>query len=215
MRVLLADDHPLFLDGLRNLLAARGIDVVGVARDGLEALEQVRALGPDVVLMDIHMPRLNGIAATRMIRAEQPETRVVLLTMSASDDELFEAITAGVSGYLLKTQDTGEVFQLLEEVARGEVALSPGLASRILNEFRRRSVAPPEVGEQRPVENLSSRETQVLTLVAQGLTYKEVGAKLFLAERTIKYHMGEIVARLHVENRAQAIDYARRSGMVR
>ncbi len=215
MRVLLADDHPLFLDGLKNLLAARGIDVVGTARDGLEALEQVRALHPDVVLMDIHMPRLNGIAATRMIRAEQPETRIVLLTMSASDDELFEAISAGVSGYLLKTQDTGEVFALLADVARGEVALSPGLASRILNEFRRRATAPPEVGDRRPVESLSPRETQVLALVAQGLTYKEAGAKLCLAERTIKYHMGEIVARLHVESRAQAIEYARRSGMVR
>ncbi len=215
MRVLLADDHPLFLDGLKNLLAARGIDVVGVAHDGIEALEQVRALRPDVVLMDIHMPRLNGIAATRMIRAELSDTRIVLLTMSASDDELFEAISAGVSGYLLKTQDTGEVFRLLEEVARGEVALSPGLASRILNEFRRRAVAPPEVGETRPAESLSPRETQVLTLVAQGLTYKEAGAKLCLAERTIKYHMGEIVDRLHVAGRAQAIEYARRSGMVR
>jgi two-component system NarL family response regulator len=150
-----------------------------------------------------------------MIRAERTDTRIVLLTMSASDDELFEAITAGVSGYLLKTQDTGEVFRLLEEVARGEVALSPGLASRILNEFRRRAVAPPEVGETRSAESLSPRETQVLTLVAQGLTYKEAGAKLCLAERTIKYHMGEIVNRLHVAGRAQAIDYARRSGMVR
>lgn len=215
MRVLLADDHPLFLDGLKNLLAARGIDVVGVARDGLAALEQARLLRPDVVLMDIHMPQLDGIAATRMIRAERIDTRVVLLTMSASDDELFEAIAAGVSGYLLKTQDTGEVFRLLEEVARGEVALSPGLASRVLNEFRRRAVQPPEVGEKPPAERLSARETQVLTLVAQGLTYKESGAKLGLTERTIKYHMGEIVARLHVENRAQAIDYARRSGMVR
>lgn len=215
MRVLLADDHPLFLDGLKNLLEARGIEVAGIAHDGLEALEQARALRPDVVLMDIHMPRLDGIAATRMIRAELPHTRVVILTMSASDDELFEAVAAGVSGYLLKTQDTGDVFRLLEEVARGEVALSPGLASRILNEFRRRAVAPPGAGENRPAESLSPRETQVLTLVAQGLTYKEVGAMVGLTERTIKYHMGEIVSRLHVEGRAQAIEYARRAGMVR
>ena len=214
MKVLLADDHPLFLDGLRNLLSARGIDVVGTALDGLEALEKARALRPEVVLMDIHMPRLNGIAATRTIRAELPGVRVVLLTMSASDDELFEAIAAGVSGYLLKTQDTGEVFSLLEDVARGEVALSPGLASRILNEFRRRATAPPDVGDRPPAQILSPRETQVLTLVAQGLTYKEAGAKLCLAERTIKYHMGEIVARLHVESRAQAVEYARRAGMV-
>ena len=215
MRVLIADDHPLFLDGLRNLLVARGIDVAGTARDGLEALDRARALRPDVVLMDIHMPRLDGISATRMIRAELPDVRVVLLSMSAGDDELFEAIVAGVSGYLLKTQNTDEVFSLLESVGRGEIALSPGLASRILVEFRRRAVSPPGVGAKPPVESLSPRELQVLTLVAKGLTYKEVGAQLHLAERTIKYHMGEIVSRLHVGGRAQAIDYARRTGMVR
>lgn len=215
MNVLLVDDHPLFLDGLRNLLAARGVAVVGTAADGLEALEKARALHPDVVLMDIHMPRLNGLAALRMIKAELPETRVVMLSMSAEDDELFEAVAAGASGYLLKTQDTEEVFVLLEEVGRGEVALSPGLASRVLNEFRRRAELPPGVEVRRPTESLSLRETQVLTLVAQGLTYKEVGAKLNLSERTIKYHMGEIVGRLHLESRAEAIQYARRAGMVR
>lgn len=214
MKVLLADDHPLFLDGLRNLLTAHGIAVVGTARDGLEALEQVRALRPDVVLMDIHMPRLSGLAALRLIKAELPGTRVVMLSMAAEDDQLFEAITAGASGYLLKTQDTDGVFSLLEDVARGEVALSPGLASRVLNEFRRRAAEPPGVREKRPTETLSLRETQVLILVAQGLTYKEVGAKLCLSERTIKYHMGEIVGRLQLENRAQAIDYARRAGIV-
>ena len=215
MKVLLADDHPLFLDGLRNLLSAHGITVAGTARDGLEALEQARALRPDVVLMDIHMPRLNGLAALRMIKAELPETRIVMLTMSAEDDELFEAIAAGASGYLLKTQDTDQVFALLQDVERGEVALSPGLASRVLNEFRRRATLPPGVEEKHPAASLSLRETQVLTLVAQGLTYKEVGAKLNLSERTIKYHMGEIVGRLHLESRTQAIEYARRAGMVR
>jgi DNA-binding NarL/FixJ family response regulator len=214
MKVLLADDHPLFLDGLRNLLSAHGITVAGIAHDGLEALEQARALHPDVVLMDIHMPRLNGLAALRMIKAERPETRIVMLTMSAEDDELFEAIASGASGYLLKTQDTEEVFTLLKDVARGEVALSPGLASRVLNEFRRRATLPPGVEEKRPAASLSLRETQVLTLVAQGLIYKEVGAKLNLSERTIKYHMGEIVGRLHLDSRAQAIQYAHRAGMV-
>jgi DNA-binding NarL/FixJ family response regulator len=214
MKVLLADDHPLFLDGLRNLLTAHDIVVVGTARDGLEALEQVRTLRPDVVLMDIHMPRLNGLAALRMIKAELPETRIVMLTMSAEDDELFEAVSAGASGYLLKTQDTDGVFALLQDVGRGEVALSPGLASRVLQEFRRRATEPVGIRERRPSECLSLRETQVLTLVAQGLTYKEVGAKLCLSDRTIKYHMAEIVGRLQLENRAQAIDYARRAGMV-
>jgi len=126
MNVLLVDDHPLFLDGLRNLLVAHGITVAGTARNGLEALEQVRALSPDLVLMDIHMPHLDGLAALRLIKAERPQTRIVMLTMSAQDDELFSAIVAGASGYLLKTQDTDDVFALLQEVERGEVALSPG-----------------------------------------------------------------------------------------
>ena len=215
MRVLLADDHPLFLDGLRNLLVSHGIDVVGTARDGLEALDNARALQPDVILMDIQMPRADGLAALGLIKAELPQIKVVMLTMSAEDQQLFEAIKSGASGYLLKTQDTSEFFVLLQDVSRGEVALSPGLASRILQEFRRRATEAPGIGEKSPGACLSARELQVLTLVAQGLTYKEVGAKLFLSERTIKYHMSEIVGRLHLENRAQAIEYARRMGILR
>jgi DNA-binding NarL/FixJ family response regulator len=208
VKVLLADDHPLFLDGLRNLLISRDFQVVGTARDGLDALEKARALRPDLILMDIHMPRLDGVAAMRLIKAELPEVKVVMLTMSAEDEHLFEAIKSGACGYLLKTQDTEEFFALIRDVARGEAALSPGLAARILSEFGRRP------GQEKPDPALlSTREIQVLTLVAQGLTYKEVGAKLFLGERTIRYHMGEIVSRLHIENRAQAIEYARRTGL--
>lgn len=211
MRVLLADDHPLFLDGLRSLLTSRGIDVAGTARDGIEAVDRARELRPDVVLMDIQMPRLDGLAALRLIKAELPAVKVVMLTMSAEEQQLFEAIKSGAFGYLLKEQDTEDFFALLEGVTRGEVALSKGLAGRIFQEFRELSTAPG-IGEKNGAI-LSARETQVLTLVAQGLTYKEVGARLFLSERTIKYHMGEIVARLHVENRAQAIAYARHKGM--
>jgi DNA-binding NarL/FixJ family response regulator len=212
VKVLLVDDHPLFLDGLRNLLAAHGADVVGTARDGLEGAERVHELQPDIVLLDIGMPRMGGLAALRLIKAGFPAVKVVMLTMSATDEHLFEAIASGASGYVLKTQDTRDFWPLLQGVSRGEVALSPGLAGRILQEFRERSTGA--VREQRRGASLSAREVQVLTLVAQGLTYKEAGAKLFLAERTIKYHMGEIVARLQVANRAQAIEYARRAGMV-
>ncbi len=212
MRLLLADDHPLFLDGLRNLLDAHGFEVVGAARDGLEAVEKARALCPDVILMDIHMPRLDGLAALRLIKAELPAVRIVMLTMSAQDEDLFEAIKNGACGYLLKTQDTGEFFALLAGVERGEAALSSGLAARILDEFGRQPALPPAT-EKAPPPGLSAREVEVLTLVAQGLTYKEAGAKLFVTERTIKYHMGEIVRRLHLRNRAQVIEYARRSGL--
>jgi DNA-binding NarL/FixJ family response regulator len=215
MKVLLVDDHPLFLDGLKNLLTSRGVQVVGCARDGLEALDKARTLHPEVILMDIHMPQLDGLAALRLIKAELPGIRIVMLTMSVEDEYLFEAIKSGACGYLLKTQDTDEFFVLLQDVARGEVALSPGLAGRILSEFGRQALRAPAVEGKEPRASLSAREIEVLTLVARGLTYKEVGAKLCLAERTVKYHMGEIIARLQLENRAQVIEYARRVGLVK
>jgi DNA-binding NarL/FixJ family response regulator len=214
MRVLLVDDHPLFLDGLRSLLLARGVDVVGTARDGLEALEQARSLRPDLIIMDVVMPRVDGIAGLRLIKAEFPCMKIVMLTMSDGDEQLFEAIKAGASGYLLKTQDTPGFFKLLDEAAQGEAALSPGIAGRLLREFRNQADGVKQ--QSAPTRGtLSPREIQVLTLVAQGLTYKEVGAKLFLSERTIKYHMGEIVARLQLQSRAEVLEYARRTGLVR
>lgn len=212
MKLLLADDHPLFLDGLRNLLVTQGFEVVGMARDGLDAVVKARELCPDVILMDIQMPGLDGLAALRRIKAESPAIRIVMLTMSAADEDLFEAIKAGACGYLLKTQDTNDFFSLLADLERGEVALSPGLAARILAEFGRQP-AHPQADEASPA-GLSPREVEVLTLVAQGLTYKEAGTRLFVSQRTIKYHMGEIVRRLHLHNRTQVIEYARRSGLV-
>ena len=217
MNILLVDDHPIFLDGLKELLTRRGLKVVGTARDGLEALEQARALHPEVILMDIRMPRCGGLAATRLIKAELPDVKIVMLTMSADDQDLFESLKSGATGYLLKTQDTASLFQLLLDLAQGLVPLSSGLAARLLNEFTRQSDELANKPESRqalagaePVERLSPRQWQVLTLVAQGLTYKQVGAKLGLSEATIKYHMGEIVQQLHLENRAQVLEYARR-----
>jgi two-component system NarL family response regulator len=208
MKILLVDDHPLFLDGLRNLLTARGLQVIGTARDGFEALEKARALRPDVILMDIRMPRCDGLCATRLIKAEMPDVQIVMLTVSAEEEDLFEAIRSGATGYLLKTQDTEQFFDLLAGLAQGEIALAPGLARRFLDEFAASpNPAPHGTGNQSP------REVQVLTLVAHGKTYKEVGAELGLTERTVKYHMGEIVAHLHLENRAQVLEYARKAGL--
>lgn len=219
LRILLVDDHPLFLDGLNNLLRGRGLQVVGTARNGLEALEKARNLHPDVILMDVQMPVCDGLCATRLITAELPEIKIVMLTMSSDDDDLFEAIKSGASGYLLKTEDTEEFFKRLMDVERGEPPLSPGLAARILRLFGHQQVAQPSGSnllstDGLPIESLSPRELEVLTLVAQGMTYKEVGAQLHLSERTIKYHMGEIIARLHMENRAQVIEYAQRTKLI-
>jgi DNA-binding NarL/FixJ family response regulator len=216
VKTLIVDDHPLFLDGLKNLLTMRGIDVVGSARDGMEAFEKARALRPEIVLMDIQMPKLNGLAATRLIKAELPDVKIVMLTMSAEDADLFEAIKSGACGYLLKTQDVDEFFALFLGLGRGEAPLSPGLSGRVLKELARLGMVdatakPPGMKD----DVLSPRQIQVLTLAAQGLTYKEIGAKLYLAERTIKYHMGEIIDRLHVENRSQAIRYAKGMKLVK
>lgn len=220
MRVLLVDDHPLFLDGLRNLLSGRGVQVVGTAGDGLEALEKARSLRPEVILMDIQMPRCDGKCATRLIKAELPEIKIVMLTMSSDDEDLFEAIKSGACGYLLKTQDTQDFLKRLLELSQGEAPLSPGLASRLLGEYTRLSSEERRgdmggSGDPQKEEGLTDREREVLTLVAQGLTYKEVAARLCLSERTIKYHMGEMTARLHLENRAQLLEYARRAGIVK
>lgn len=216
MKVLLVDDHPLFLEGLKTLLTIRGIEVVGTARDGLEALEKARALKPEVILMDIQMPRLNGLAATRLIKTEQPKVKIVMLTMSENDEDLFEAIKSGACGYLLKAEETDKFFELLLGLMRGEVPLSPGLAGRVLKEFARHgglSGTVEQAAEKQ--EALTARQMEVLTLLAQGLTYKEIGAQLFIAERTVKYHMGEIIERLHLDNRRQVIDYARRMKLER
>ncbi len=211
MRILLVDDHPLFLDGLKNLLTIRGLEVVGTARSGFEALEKVRSLKPEVILMDIQMPHLNGLAATRLIKAEQPDIKIVMLTMLQNDEDLFEAIKSGACGYLLKTEETDRFYELLMGLTRGELPLSPALAGRVLEEFTRPGEATGSV--EPTVEKgkaLTPRQVEVLTLVAQGLTYKEVALKLSLSEPTIKYHMGEIIERLHLENRRQVLEYAMR-----
>lgn len=212
MKVLLADDHPLFLDGLADLLASNGFGVAGTARDGLEVIEKARALRPEAILMDIRMPRLDGLSALRAIKAELPEIKIVMLTISEGDDDLFEAVKSGASGYLLKSQSTEELLALMRAVERGEAAFSPGLAARILQEFGRQASV---LDEKRRNAGLSEREREVLALIAQGLKYKEVAAKLFLSERTIKYHVGQILDRLHLKNRAQVVEYARRTGVAR
>ena len=213
MRVLIADDHPLFRDGLRSLLEARGIDVVGEARHGREAVEQTRRLRPEVVLMDLNMPELGGLAATRLISAEQPEVRVVVLTASEDDADLFEAIKSGAQGYLFKNLDSEEFFRLLEGVARGEPALTPSLARKLLGEFARPPArAQPEVeGPQA----LTEREREVLDLLVQGITSnRELAERLVVSENTVKYHLRNILDKLHVQNRAQVVAYAVRHGLV-
>jgi len=215
IKILLVDDHPLFLEGIQNLLTARGLQVVGTAGDGLEALAKARALRPDLILMDVQMPRCDGLAATRMIKAEMPDVKIVMLSVSEQDADLFEALKSGACGYLLKNLDARVFFDLLARVTQGEAALAPGMTVKVLAEFARQAGEPAVASQESPLASvLSSRQMEILTLAAQGLTYKEVGEALCLSERTVKYHVGEILKRLHLKNRTQLIAYAAQMGWV-
>lgn len=213
MRVILADDHHLFLEGLRILLTGEGIEVVGLAHDGFEALQQARRLRPDLILMDVKMPRCDGVKATRLIKEEMPECKIVMLSMSEDENDLFEAIKSGACGYLLKSVKADNLFACLRDVQAGRAAFSDGIASRILDEFRRASDRPRSAHAARPSDGnghgpLSADQAAILDLIAQGQTYRQVAEHMGISERTVKYHMGEILARLQLENRAQAIAYA-------
>jgi two-component system NarL family response regulator len=229
LRVLLVDDHSLFLEGLRNLLASEGINVVGSAKNGLDALTQARHLHPDIILMDIQMPVCDGVNATRLIKAEMPECKVIMLTISEDEQDLFEAIKSGASGYLLKRLDAANFFTYLAELHDGHPPFSPGLAEKILKEFCRQAiqpetqrnrsdriaVQPDQAGlNEEQGRPLSPRQVQILTLVSQGQTYSQLAMTIGIAERTVKYHMAEILDRLHLQNRAQVIAYAVQSGLV-
>ncbi len=211
MKVLLVDDNRLLLEGLVNLLAAHHIEVIGTASDGLEAASLSQNLHPDLILMDIRMPGCDGLEATRRIKARQPEIKVVMLTTSAEDDDLFESIKSGASGYLIKSM-SGEAFiEALHGLEQGVPPFSPGLAAKLVDEFARITAGGKtgQEGARKPGEGkkdgLTERQSEVLRLVAGGLTYKEVGQRLCLSERTVRYHMAEIMERLHLENRSQVL----------
>ena len=213
MRVLIADDHALFRDGVASLLKAWRMEVVGQASDGLEALEQARLLRPDLILMDIKMPRCNGLEATRLIKAEMPDTKIVMVTVSDEEEDLFEAIKSGAQGYVLKNMSGDEFGRVVTDIASGEAPLSRGLAAKILAEFARMRREP--LAKASDKEDLSERECEVLQLVAGGATNKEIAGTLFISENTVNYHMKNILAKLHLRNRAQAVAYALQSGLVR
>lgn len=213
MRVLLVDDHALFLAGLKNLLTANGLEVVGTASNVRDAWEQTRRLNPEVILMDIQMPGQDGIEITRLIKRNFPNVKIVMLTVFQDDAHLFEAIKAGASGYLSKGLEKEKFLDLLQGMARGESPLSPGMAERVLLEFARLEQEKEERQSPVSIELLSDRQREILKWVAHGLTYKEVGEKLSVSESAVKYHMGEITARLQLENRSQAIALAVKLGL--
>jgi DNA-binding NarL/FixJ family response regulator len=208
LRVLLVDDHPLYLEGLRNMLSTRGLQVVGTAHDGLEAVDLAGQLRPDLILMDVEMPRCNGLEATRRIKAELPDAKIVILTVAAGDDTLLEALKSGAAGYLLKNLDSRQFFSLLTEVMRGETVLSPSLAARVLTEFSRPQTH--SAGNGNECESiLTPRQQEVLELAADGLTNKEIAQKLHVSPATVKYHIAQILDRLQLTSRYELAHYAR------
>ena len=211
LRILLVDDHALFRRGIASCLARRSdMLVVGEAKDGLQAIEQARQLCPDVVIMDINMPRCGGLEALAVIKRDLPATRVVMLTVSDDDDDLFAAVKAGAEGYLLKNLEPADLCSLLEGVQRGEAPLSPGLASRILRELRESRAPSAKSGDG---ESLSARETEVLVLLTEGLSNALIAEKLFISENTVKMHLRHILDKLQLQNRVQVAVYGARHGL--
>lgn len=212
MRVLIADDHALFRDGLRSLLEAHDFEVVGEASDGREALEMAREHRPDVVLMDLAMPGVDGLEATRRLADELPAVKVLVLTASEEDADLFEAIRHGARGYLLKDLQSDRFFDLLEGVGRGEPAITPGLARKLLDEFARSHSSPRRTDG--PTE-LTDREREVLERMVRGVTTnRELAEVLGVKENTVKFHMQNILDKLHLHTRAEVVAYALRTHMV-
>jgi len=214
IRVLIADDQALFRRGLCVVLGTEThIDVVGEAENGEDAVAKAALLAPDVVLMDVRMPRLNGIEAARRIRDLSPSTRIIMLTVSDEEDDLYEAIKAGANGYLLKEISVEEVAEAIMAVVQGQSLISPSMASKLLSEFNSLAKKAAE-RQQFPHPALTTRELEVLKLVAKGMSNREVAEGLFISENTVKNHVRNILEKLHLHSRMEAVVYAVREKLL-
>jgi len=214
IRVLIADDAPLFRRGLYVVLSTEpNIEVVAEAENGEEAIAKAEECAPDVVLMDVRMPRVNGIDAARAIRDSSPSTKIIMLTVSDEDDDLYEAIKAGANSYLLKEVSVEEVPEAIRAVVQGQSLISPSMASKLLNEYTTLAKRAEEKS-QYPAPALTSRELEVLKLVAKGQSNREIGEELFISENTVKNHVRNILEKLHLHSRMEAVIYAVRERLL-
>jgi NarL family two-component system response regulator LiaR len=208
IRILIADDHPVVRRGLRTLITSEpGMEVVDEAVDGLEAVSKIRSLQPDVILLDLVMPRMGGLEAIGEIKKEHPEARILILTSFSEDDKIFPAIKAGALGYLLKDSSPDDLLEAIRDVYQGESSLHPAVARKLINELNQPPDLPPTTNP------LTEREVDILKLVAQGLTNQEIADKLVLSEWTVRTHVRNILDKLHLANRTQAALYALREGL--
>lgn len=210
IRLLIADDHPIVRRGLRTLfLSDPELELVGEAVDGVEAVLKARALKPDVILLDMLMPRLDGVGAIQQIKQENPGARILVLTSFAEDDKVFPAIKAGALGYLLKDSSPEQLLQAIHAVYQGKSSLDPGIALKLIRELNRPSSLPPTP------DPLSEREVEVLKLIAKGHSNQEISKTLVISDRTTGNHISSILSKLHLANRTQAALYALREGLVK
>lgn len=208
IRILIVDDHAIVREGQRALVETEpGMTLVGEATNGEEAIELARILNPDVIFMDLFMPGVDGIEATEVIKAENPQARILVLTSFAEDEKVFRAVKAGASGYLLKDATPDEILTAVRQVYRGEPAMNPTIANKLMRELQRESNLPPTE------EPLTERELDILKLVAQGLSNQEIAEELVISERTVRTHVSNILSKLHLANRTQVALYALREGL--
>jgi len=215
VRVLVVDDHALFRRGIVTVLANQeNISVVGEAVNGLEAIDKAEELVPDVIVMDLNMPQCSGLEATQALQAKMPQVSILVLTVSDNEADLFNAIKFGATGYILKNTEPEELVQAIHHIAQGGVILSPMMAAKLLTEFRGLGTDAMVKKTAEEEDNLSPREDEVLRLVSQGATNKEIADSLFISENTVKTHLRNIMDKLHLANRSQAAAYAVKRGLV-
>lgn len=207
VRVLIADDHAIVREGMSRLLSRAGFTLVGEAADGVEALEKARQLQPDILVLDLKMPRMDGLQVIRELKQERPDARILVLTSFDDDDKVFTAIKLGAQGYLLKDSLPEQLLQALRDIKQGKSSLHPEIARKVLREIRNPPNLPPAESP------LTEREIEVLQLVAQGLSNNEVAGRLVISERTVAGHVRNILAKLHLASRTQAALYAIRTGI--
>ncbi|NJC97944.1 MAG: DNA-binding response regulator [Anaerolineales bacterium] len=208
LRIFIADDHAIVREGLRSLLATEpDLELVGEANDGVQAVDKVRALKPDVILLDLMMPRMDGVEAITEIKKDWQDARIIILTSFSDDEKVFSAIRSGALGYLLKESSPDELLKAIYSVSRGEGFLSPGIASKVMREINQPPKLPPTK------DPLTERENEILQLVAQGLTNDQIAEKLVVSERTVRTHVSNILAKLQLANRTQAALYALKEGL--
>jgi DNA-binding NarL/FixJ family response regulator len=216
IKVLIADDHHLFRDGITRLLRdAPGIELAGSASNGEQAVELARKQRPDVILMDVNMPGMGGLEATRRIREAQPDTQILMLTISDQSEDLFQAIRLGARGYLLKNASTQELLAAIRQVSSGDAPITPRMAGKLVDAFATMSMERPNEYADAETETLTEREVEVLRLVARGLSNKEIGSSLSISPLTVKSHLRSILDKLSLRGRVEAAAWAIRHGLLR